>query len=117
MRFWLLIAMSCVLSWRASAADCTYPKAPESIPDGKSAAEAEMVSAMTVFKQYNNEVTAYLSCLEGETADKIKEAGGSTSAIIQVKSMQSKKHNAAVTELQKLAGQFNEQVRSFKSRK
>jgi 3-keto-L-gulonate-6-phosphate decarboxylase len=101
----------------AFAADCTYPKAPESVPDGKTAAEAEMVSAMTAFKQYNSDVTSYLSCLESETSQKIREAGGSTGAVIQIKTLQSKKHNAAVQELQNLAGRFNEQVRNFKSRK
>jgi 3-keto-L-gulonate-6-phosphate decarboxylase len=99
------------------AADCTYPKAPAAVPDGKTAAESEMVSAMSAFKQYNSDVTSYLACLEAETSEKIREAGGSTGAVIQIKSLQSKKHNAAVEELQKLAGRFNEQVRNFKSRK
>jgi hypothetical protein len=35
---------------------------------------------------------------------------------MQLKSMQAKKHNAAVAELQEKAKQFNEQVRIFKSR-
>jgi hypothetical protein len=72
---------------------------------------------MSTFKQYNSDVTAYLSCLDTETSDKIREAGGATSAIMQIKSMQSKKHNSAVEELQATTGKFNEQVRTFKARK
>ncbi len=118
MRLWLWLAASAVLtgSTSASAADCIYPKAPQSVPEGKTAAEAEMISAMTVFKQYNTDVTAYLACLDTDTSDKIRQAAGDTSAIMRVKSIQSKKHNSAVTELQSLTGKFNEQVRNFKSR-
>jgi hypothetical protein len=101
----------------ASAVECVYPKAPQKIPDGKTASESEMVEAMTVFKQYNGDVTAYTVCLEKETAEKVRDAGNATSAILQIKALQSKKHNAAVDELETKAKAFNEQVRSFKARK
>jgi hypothetical protein len=109
----------CMLAWThvSLAANCTHPKAPESIPNGKTAAEAVMVTAMTEFKQYNADVTAYLACLDVDTSDKIREASGATATIMQIKSMQSKKHNSAVDELQALATKFNEQVRAFKARK
>jgi hypothetical protein len=114
---WLL--SFCALLGLASTAhaECAYPKAPESIPDGKSASEPEMVAAMGQFKQYNTDVEAYLKCLDEETVDKIKEAGGSTGTIMQIKALQSKKHNSAVEELQTAATKFNEQVRAFKSKK
>jgi hypothetical protein len=101
----------------AAFADCSFPKAPESIPDGNTASEPEMIAAMTGFKQFNNEVTEYLSCLEKETSDKISGAGGATSMVVQIKAMQAKKHNAAVSDLKSMANKFNEQVRAFKSRK
>jgi hypothetical protein len=98
-------------------ADCMYPKAPQQIPDGKTASENQMMEAMTVFKQYNGDVNSYTACLEKETIEKVRDAAGATSAIVQIKSLQSKKHNAAVQELQEKAKQFNEEVRVFKSRK
>ncbi len=101
---------------RMAFADCSYPKAPQQIPDGKSASETEMLQAMTVFKQYNGDVNAYTVCLEKETADKVREAGDVTLSVLQIKSLQAKKHNAAVDELKEKAKQFNEQVRLFKSR-
>jgi hypothetical protein len=108
----------CVLGLASTAhAECSYPKAPESVPDGKSASEQEMVAAMSQFKQYNSDVEAYLKCLDDETAEKVKEAGGSTGSIMQIKALQSKKHNSAVDELQTAATKFNEQVRAFKSKK
>jgi len=93
-------------------ADCAFPKAPASIPDGKSASQEEMVAAMAAFKAYNEEVNAFGQCLEQETKDK---AAG-TAQLMQLKTMQSKKLNAAVDELQAKAKQFNEQVRIFKAR-
>ena len=113
---WLAV-MAAMTTSQVVFADCVFPKAPQEIPDGKTASEAVMLSAMTVFKQYNSDVAAYTACLEKETADKVREAGGVTGAILQIKSLQSKKHNAAVDELQDKAKQFNEQVRLYKARK
>jgi hypothetical protein len=93
-------------------ADCAFPKPPAAVPDGKSASEQEMVAAMAAFKAYNEEVNAFGQCLEQETKDK---AAG-TAQLMQLKTMQTKKLNAAVDELQTKAKQFNEQVRIFKAR-
>jgi hypothetical protein len=96
----------------AAHADCVYPKAPAALPDGKNASEAEMLEAMKAFKAYNEEVGAFASCLDQET--KNKAAG--TAQLMQLKTLQMKKHNAAVDELQSKAKLFNEQVRLFKAR-
>jgi hypothetical protein len=96
----------------AAHADCSYPKAPAAMPDGKTASEAEMIEAMKAFKAYNEEVTAFATCLDVET--KNKAAG--TAQLMQLKTLQMKKHNAAVDELQQKAKVFNEQVRLYKAR-
>ena len=96
----------------AAHADCSYPKAPSAMPDGKTASEAEMVDAMKAFKAYNDEVTAFGSCLDLVTKNK----GAGTAQLMQLKTLQMKKHNAAVDELQAKAKAFNEQVRLFKAR-
>jgi hypothetical protein len=96
----------------SAQAECPFPKAPASIPDGKTASESQMVAAMQAFKAYNEEVTSFGACLEQETKDK---AAG-TAQLMQLKTMQAKKHNAAVDELQAKAKEFNEQVRIFKSK-
>jgi ABC-type Fe3+ transport system substrate-binding protein len=109
----------CALLGLASAAhaECAYPKSPDAVPDGSTASEQEMVAAMGQFKQYNSDVEAYLKCLDDETATRVKDAGGSTGTILQIKAMQSKKHNSAVDELQTAATKFNAQIRAFKSKK
>lgn len=101
------------LGFAASAqAECTFPKAPASIPDGKTATEQEMLGAMNAFKAYNEEVTAFGGCLD----DEIKDKGLGSAQVMQMKTMKTKKLNAAVDELQTKAKQFNEQVRIFKAR-
>jgi hypothetical protein len=112
-----LIALTASLGLSAVAhADCAYPKAPEKIPDGSSASEAEMLDAMKAFKAYDTDVNAYIACLDADT--KAKSADGSPAgAIIQMKSMQAKKQKAAVDELTDKAAKFNAQVRAFKSKK
>jgi hypothetical protein len=96
----------------AAHADCPYPKSPTIMPDGKTASEAEMLQAMKAFQAYNDEVTAFGTCLEQET----KSKAASTAQLMQLKTLQTKKHNAAVDELQAKAKAFNEQVRIFKAR-
>lgn len=96
------------LAFACSAhADCPFPKAPASIPDGKTASQEEMMGAMTAFKAYNDEVTAFSACVEQESK---------SAASMQMKAMSTKKINAAVDELQAKAKLFNEQVRIFKAR-
>nr|MBO2489717.1 hypothetical protein [Gammaproteobacteria bacterium] len=93
-------------------ADCPFPKAPDHIPDGRTASEAEMIAAMNEFKAYNDAVVAFQNCLDEETKAK-SASGGATMAF---KAMQAKKLDAAVKELEAKAKKFNEQVRIFKAR-
>lgn len=96
----------------SAQAECAYPKAPAAIPNGATASEAEMIAAMEAFKRYDADVKAFGECLEEET--KSKAAG--TAQLMQLKTMQTKKLNAAVAELQEKAKAFNEQVRTFKAK-
>lgn len=107
-----LAAIACLALSGAAQAECAFPKAPASIPDGKTASEADMLAAMNAFKAYNEEVTAFGACLDEEAGNK---AIGSAQ-LMQLKTMKAKKHNAAIEELQAKAKLFNEQVRIFKAR-
>lgn len=107
-----LLALALLSLSLPAQADCAFPKSPASMPDGKTASEEEMKAAMAAFKAYNDEVTSFSECLDQETRSK---AAGSAQ-VMQLKTMQSKKINAAVAELQSKAKLFNEQVRVFKTR-
>lgn len=99
-----------------ASAECIYPKAPEAAPNGSTATEAEMIAGMTVFKKYDAEVNAYLSCLDMETNTSITEAGENADQVKKLKIMSSQKHNAAIDELQARADEFNSQLRAYKTK-
>jgi hypothetical protein len=101
-----------------ASAECVYPKAPASIPDGKTATEEEMISGMKAVKEYNAQVTAYLSCLDMQMQTDISAAGAEAppETIAQIKAINAKRHNAAVEELESHAARFNEQVKAYKGR-
>lgn len=113
----LLAALGCAATLQAQA-ECVYPQAPPALPDGKTATEAEMVAGMQAVKAYDKAVNDYLSCLDTEKQANLDSIGpeASKDQIKQINSMHSKKHNAAVQELEARAANFNEQVRAFKGR-
>jgi hypothetical protein len=77
-----------------------------------------MVEGMKAVKEYNNQVTTYLSCLDEEMNARVEAAGPDAPAdqIEQIKAIHTKRHNAAVDALEQQAARFNEQVKVFKAR-
>ena len=102
----------------AANAECSYPKEPANTPDGATATQEQMVEGMKSVKEYNGQVTAYLSCLDQEMNARIEAAGPDAPAeqIEQIKAIHTKRHNAAVEALEQHAARFNEQVKTFKAR-
>lgn len=104
-------------------AACTYPTAPESLPDGNTATLEEMVAAQKAVKAFDQQITAYTACLkleseaalaqvdQGEDDAKKKEERKK-----ELERMQVQKHNAAVEADEALAARFNEQLKVFKAK-
>lgn len=89
----------------AASAACNAPRAPNRVPDGATATEAEMVAAMTTLRRYDGDVNAYLKCLEFEMKrDRISDFE------------RARLHNAAIGELQAIANRFNGEVRVYRAR-
>ena len=102
----MLTALAVAYSVSLTAhADCQLPPPPNKIPDGKTASEQEMITAMQTLKEYNGDVDTYLKCLDFEAKQNHISSGD-----------QEKMHNLAVDTLQKVANKFNEQVRTFKAK-
>ena len=100
------LAVAYALSVSAVYADeCVLPPAPSKVPDGTTASEQEMVTAMQTLKQYNGDVDTYLKCIDFEARQNRLS-----------KSEQEKRHNDAVDAMSKIAAKFNEQVRTFKAK-
>lgn len=99
-------------------AACSYPKAPESIPDGNTATVDEMVAAKKAVEAYNKEMEAYLSCIKLEYDGTVASEGQGLSEERkkELERMQVQKHNAAIDELEAVAARLNEQIRAFKAK-
>jgi hypothetical protein len=99
-----LLAVALLFS-TAAGADCILPAPPSHIPDGHSANELEMKSAMHTLQQYNDDVDEYMKCLEFEQRQNRISFGD-----------KEKERSVALDSLAAVVGHFNEQVRIFKSR-
>jgi len=102
----------------AAYADCTYPQAPSHLPDGSTATLAEMLAGQKVVQSYNEQMTAYLSCIKLERDSRVAQAGANLTKQQkqELEAIEIQKNNAAVDQLHSVADQFNAQVRIFKAR-
>jgi hypothetical protein len=73
-------------------ADCSYPKAPASIPDGKSASKDQMLSVKKEVDQFKRDAESFFECSKGDR---------------RAESLQA--------DLERVAKRFNDEVRAFKS--
>lgn len=102
----------------AAYADCTYPQPPSQIPDGNTATLAQMLAAQKAVSGYNQEMTAYLSCIQLERDSRVAQAGAQLTKQQkqELEAIEVQKHNAAVDQLHSVADQFNAQVKVFKAK-
>ena len=112
------VAIAATILAPAAYADCTYPQAPSQLPDGSTATLAEMLAAQKVVQSYNEEMTAYLSCIKLERDSRVAQAGDKLTKQQkqEMEAIEIQKNNAAVDQLHSVADRFNAQVKIFKAR-
>jgi hypothetical protein len=114
------IKASCTLAvifFAPAALACDYPERVN-VPNGSDATKDEMVTGQRGVKKFMADMETYLACIEEE--DKRVRAGIEEPDLIvdaQRDEMLVKKHNAAVEDMEKVAAEFNEEVRTYKARK
>ena len=120
MKAWIPLTLVLALGAAATAqADCTYPRAPDKIPDGATASKDEMVAAKNDVSRYNNEMNAYLDCIKLEIQAIPKDAKMSKDDKAKAEAQEKlldQKNNAAIDELQSVASRFNEQLKIWKAK-
>jgi hypothetical protein len=122
MKAWIPLTLVFALGSAVHAqADCTYPRAPESIPDGNTASKDEMIAGKNDVARYNNEMNAYLDCIKLEIQaatpkDPSKLSKDDKAKAEEQEKMLTQKNNAAVDELQAVVGRFNEQLKIWKAK-
>jgi hypothetical protein len=99
-------------------AACVYPQAPQTIPNGGKATKEEMLATQSEIKAYRAAVEeTYLPCLEQEKSESLAALDSADPELAQkkatIESMHAKKHNAALEELQAIAGRWSEELKAF----
>jgi len=102
----------------SAQAACTYPQAPESMPNGASATKEEMLAAQTGVKEYVKAVQeTYLGCLDQEKTASIAALDAADPEFAQkkaaVETMTAKKHNSALDELEAYVARWNAEKKAF----
>ena len=99
---------------------CTYPPAPDALPDGATATRDEMLAGKKVVVEFDNAIGAYTSCLKLETEAALNKSAELTAEQkkqnADIQKMADQKHNAAVEADEALAARFNEQLRAFNAK-
>ena len=110
----------------AAKATCTYPPAPDKIPDGNTATRDEMIAAKQAVAKYNDEITAYQNCIKLESdgsiaelekqakTDEEKKAFAAQKAELERKLVE--RNNAALDEVTAVVDRFNEQLRAYQKK-
>jgi hypothetical protein len=115
-----LFALACAaaLATGVARADCTYPAAPDKLPDGSTATLEQMLDGQKQVKTYDKAINDYVACIDKQLDEAIAKAGDSIKPEkkADMQKVETQKHNAAIDELQNVADRFNEQVKVFKAR-
>jgi len=107
-----------ILTGAVANADCVYPQAPQSLPNGAKATKDEMLAAQAQVKEYSAAVQeTYLPCLDKGKADYLAALDNMdpeyTAKKNSIENVHAKKHNAALDELQAVAGRWSEELKAF----
>ncbi len=104
-----------------ASASCSYPKAPDRIPDGTKATKEEMLAGMKAMRAYNDLITKYTECLQADHDAAVAKIDPSLAADkknaqkTELDTVQQQKNDAAVADAEAVTGRFNDQIKAFKA--
>jgi hypothetical protein len=107
---------------QASAAGCTYPKAPDNIPDGTTASKEEMIAGMKSMRAYNDLIKQYTDCLKSEHDEQVGKLDPNLAAdkkaaqTTELDKVLAQKNDAAVDEAQTVTTRFNDQIKAYNAK-
>lgn len=113
----LIVAVALVLGSSMTMAECEIPESPK-IPDGGSATMPDMIAGQKGVKTFQAANIAYMDCVEklmNESEAAAKEGTDdekAAAAVVYDKAVTD--YNAAVSQEEDVAGQFNKQIGKFK---
>jgi hypothetical protein len=113
-----LTLVAALIAGPAAAADCVAPNNDVKIPDGSKATKDEMLAAQHAIRENDAAIKQYADCLKAEQDAKLA-AGGDTMKDedkLKIATEYANRQNAEVEKLQKLADQFNVELRAYKAK-
>ena len=118
MKVLLPVALLAAVTAAPAFADCVAPTISINIPDGSKAAIADMLATQHAIKDADAQVQQFADCLKAEQDAKLAAAGASMKDEDKIKlsTEYADRQNEVADKLQKLADQFNVEVRAFKAK-
>ena len=111
------LILGCGLVAAQAQAACDYPAAPGKFPDGSQASKDEMLTAKKSVVKYNDDMTAYLTCIKSEFDAKVAGIANITpEQKAEMEKVQNQKQAAALEEVTAVTDRFNEQLRAWKAK-
>ena len=95
---------------------CNYPTPPKDLPDGTTSTKDEMLAGVKLIAAYQEDMTAYLSCIETNEIEANKALAGDGDEKKQRKELFEKKYNAAISTQIRTVELFNVEIRVFKEK-
>ncbi|MGH8167684.1 MAG: hypothetical protein ACREQ1_10615 [Woeseiaceae bacterium] len=100
-----------------AALACDYPAQAPAVPNGSTATQDEMIEGQKGVKKYVADIEAYLECIVAEDkAARAELEDLKPEDEQQREDTLTKKYNAAVDEMEKVAARFNVEVQAYKNR-
>jgi hypothetical protein len=101
-----------------AVADCVAPNNEVKIPDGSKATKDEMLAAQHAIRENDAAVKQYAECLKAEQDAKLAAGGDKMKDEdkLKIATDYANRQNAQVEKLQKLADQFNVELRAYKAK-
>jgi len=113
LKTFLSLALLCSAS---GAIACDYPERA-AVPDGTTATKDEMIAGQSAVKSYMTAMEEYLSCIEAEEAAAVLALGDVDEETTRRRNeIFNQKYNGAVEDMNRVAEEFNIQVRAYKAR-
>ncbi len=118
MKALLPVSLLAALLSATAFADCAAPTIDIKVPDGTLATIAEMIAAQHSIKDTDATVRQFEECMKAEQDAKIAAGGDQMKEEQKVKIAAEyvSRQNAVADQLQKVADQFNVEVRAYKAK-
>lgn len=95
---------------------CVVPTTAVTVPAGATATEAEMVATASAFKARDAEATAYARCVDDAAARMLADDALPEARRSAVQAAQGQLVDAAIVPVERIAADFNRQLRCFRGR-